>query len=191
MDHQNDDIDAWRRVHRQLTMAIVQSRNNIAAELTKRRYLLEEMNRCKMQHTTAAGVARGPTKKKAAPRKAAPPKKATGTAYKVKMPQVSGVAKFVHNHGNKVSETAKLPTPTATEDVLNPTNAQFTGLTPAQISQMYSQPPLMGMYGNMIPATQEQINLAFQMMETMNQNSLAATEEGDDDDDDSDDKSSE
>ena len=49
----------------------------------------------------------------------------------------------------------------------------------------------MGMYGNMIPATQEQINLAFQMMETMNQNSLPATEEGDDDDDDSDDKSSE
>ena len=189
MDHQNDDIDAWRRVHRQLTMAIVQSRNNIAAELTKRRYLLEEMNRCKMQHTTAAGVARGPTKKKAATRKAAPPKKATGNAYKVKMPQI-------HNHGNKVSATAKLLTPTATaktEDVLNPTNAQFTGLTPAQISQMYSQPPLMGMYGNMIPATQEQINLAFQMMETMNQNSLAATEEGDDDDDDdySDDKSSE
>ena len=35
------------------------------------------------------------------------------------------------------------------------------------------------------------VNLAFQMMETMNQNSLAATEEGDDDDDDSDDKSSE
>ena len=188
MDHQNDDIDAWRRVHRQLTMAIVQSRNNIAAELTKRRYLLEEMNRCKMQHTTAAGVARGPTKKKAATRKAAPPKKATGNSYKVKMPQI-------HNHGNKVSATAKLQTPTATaktEDVLNPTNAQFTGLTPAQISQMYSQPPLMGMYGNMIPATQEQINLAFQMMETMNQNSLAATEEGDDDDDDdSDDKSSE
>lgn len=191
MDHQNDDIDAWRRVHRQLTMAIVQSRNNIAAELTKRRYLLEEMNRCKMQHTTAAGVARGPTKKKAAPRKAAPPKKATGNASKVKTPQISGVAKFVHNHGNKVSAAAKLPPTKSSEDVLNPTNAQFTGLTPAQISQMYSQPPLMGMYGNMIPATQEQINLAFQMMETMNQNSLAATEEGDDDDDDSDDKSSE
>ena len=189
MDHQNDDLDAWRRVHRQLTMAIVQSRNNIAAELTKRRYLLEEMNRCKMQHTAAAGVARS---RKAAPRKAAaPPKKATGTAYKVKMPQISGAAKFVHD--NKSSATAKLPTSTATaktEDVINSTNAQFTGLTPAQISQMYSQPSLMGMYGNMIPATQEQINLAFQMMETMNQNSLPATEEGDDDDDDTDDKSS-
>ena len=44
------DIEAWRRVHRQLTLALIQSRDNIAAELTKRRYLLEEMNRCKMQN---------------------------------------------------------------------------------------------------------------------------------------------
>jgi hypothetical protein len=46
---QNSDIEAWRRVHRKLTLAVIQSRDNIAAELTKRRYLLEEMNRCKMQ----------------------------------------------------------------------------------------------------------------------------------------------
>ena len=49
MDQNTDDIEAWRRVHQQLTMAIVQSRDNIAMELCKRRYLLEEMNRCKMQ----------------------------------------------------------------------------------------------------------------------------------------------
>ncbi|KAL3809879.1 hypothetical protein ACHAXA_001304 [Cyclostephanos tholiformis] len=46
---QNSDIEAWRRVHRKLTLALIQSRDNIAAELAKRRYLLEEMNRCKMQ----------------------------------------------------------------------------------------------------------------------------------------------
>ena len=47
MDIHDSDIDAWRRVHRQLTLALIQSRDNIAAELTQRRYLLEEMNRCK------------------------------------------------------------------------------------------------------------------------------------------------
>ena len=47
MDIHDSDIDAWRRVHRQLTMSLIQSRDNIAAELTQRRYLLEEMNRCK------------------------------------------------------------------------------------------------------------------------------------------------
>ena len=67
MDQNIDDIEAWRRVHQQLTMAIVQSRDNIATELVKRRYLLEEMNRCKMQANTSL---RSYAKKKA---KTAPP----------------------------------------------------------------------------------------------------------------------
>ncbi|KAL7501778.1 hypothetical protein ACHAWX_000354 [Stephanocyclus meneghinianus] len=42
-----DDIDAWRRAHLRLTFAIVQSHNNIAKELAIRRYLLEEITRCR------------------------------------------------------------------------------------------------------------------------------------------------
>ena len=47
-----DDIETWRDVHRHLTLAIIQSRDNVAAELAKRRYLLEEINRA-----PAGGVA--------------------------------------------------------------------------------------------------------------------------------------
>jgi hypothetical protein len=39
------DIETWRDIHRHLTLAIIQSRDNVAAELAKRRYLLEEINR--------------------------------------------------------------------------------------------------------------------------------------------------
>ena len=72
MDQNSDDIDAWKRVHNQLTMAIVQSRDNIAAELCKRRYLLEEMNRCKMQTNSSL---RSYAKKKA---KVVPPSAVEG-----------------------------------------------------------------------------------------------------------------
>ncbi len=41
----DDNIETWRDVHRHLTLAIIQSRDNVAAELAKRRYLLEEINR--------------------------------------------------------------------------------------------------------------------------------------------------
>lgn len=43
----NGDIDSWRHAHLRLTFAIVQSRDNIAKELAIRRYLLEEITRCK------------------------------------------------------------------------------------------------------------------------------------------------
>ena len=39
------DIETWREVHRHLTLAILRSRDNVAEELAKRRYLLEEINR--------------------------------------------------------------------------------------------------------------------------------------------------
>ena len=90
VDNTSDDIDSWRRVHRQLTLAIIQSRDNIAAELTKRRYLLEEMNRCKIQHTqrpttwSSGGGTGLKAKKKAAPKKVPPPKKPTVAAAPIK-----------------------------------------------------------------------------------------------------------
>ncbi len=52
MENQDSDIEAWRRVHHQLTLALIQSRDNISAELTQRRYLLEEMNRCKILNSS-------------------------------------------------------------------------------------------------------------------------------------------
>jgi hypothetical protein len=96
----DQDIEAWRRVHRKLTLALMQSRDNIAAELTKRRYLLEEMNRCKMQNNTqkpsTPGTSGGAKAKKRASvtKKVPPPKKekvpaASDAAFKAvsKMPQ--------------------------------------------------------------------------------------------------------
>ena len=88
MDQNTDDIDAWKRVHQQLTMAIVQSRDNIAAELCKRRYLLEEMNRCKMQ----TNIPRSYAKKKA---KIAPPSTAEGNNTTIQAPTQGDVQKDV------------------------------------------------------------------------------------------------
>lgn len=78
-----DDLDTWRQVHRHLTLAIAQSRDNIAAELTKRRFLLEEVSRCKVQPTPNSGGGGGAAgKKKAAPKKAA----TTATSKGKKLP---------------------------------------------------------------------------------------------------------
>ncbi len=67
-----DDIETWKQVHRQLTLAIAQSRDNIAAELAKRRFLLEEIARCKVPSITAGGGNVGSKgKKKAAMKKTA------------------------------------------------------------------------------------------------------------------------
>lgn len=211
---QNSDIDAWRRVHRQLTMALIQSRDNIAAELTKRRYLLEEMNRCKMQsaqksaHPGSSGSSTK-TKKKAAPKKAQA--QAPSVAIKVKQnppstyippkPNTSAPATAtpheadgVVNQALMASIVAPLHPPTTvmgsdkgtsyqnkddhskeddddddTDDILHP-NPQYAGIAP---QQMYF-PPAYGMHG-MELATPEQMGLAFQMMQHMNQ--PEATEE--------------
>jgi hypothetical protein len=85
----DQNIEAWRRVHRKLTLAIMQSRDNIAAELTKRRYLLEEMNRCKMQNNTQKMPGTGggaKAKKRASDTKKIPPPK------KEKVPAASDAA---------------------------------------------------------------------------------------------------
>lgn len=39
-----NNIEAWRRVHSRLTLAIIQSRDNIAAQKTKKRCIMEEMS---------------------------------------------------------------------------------------------------------------------------------------------------
>ena len=95
------DIEAWRRVHRQLTLALIQSRDNIAAELTKRRYLLEEMNRCKMQNNptktmpggsgsgSGGGSGASKTKKKTPPNKKVVPKKGPASVAPNKRPSTS------------------------------------------------------------------------------------------------------
>lgn len=44
-DSSDGDIETWKDVHRHLTLAIIQSRDNVAEALAKRRYLLEEINR--------------------------------------------------------------------------------------------------------------------------------------------------
>ena len=149
MDQNTDDIDAWRRVHQQLTMAIVQSRDNIATELCKRRYLLEEMNRCKMQTNTSL---RSYAKKKA---KIAPPSAtAAGSNTIIQAPTQGDVQKDVEQ------------------------------ITDIALGSYYVQPPM-----GMSTAASEAMQLAFQMMEQMNQNKSKSTEEsGDDDDDTEDDK---
>jgi len=149
MDQNTDDIDAWRRVHQQLTMAIVQSRDNIAAELCKRRYLLEEMNRCKMQTNSSL---RSYAKKK----KIAPPSAVEGNNTTIQAAPTQGdVQKDVE---------------------------QITDI--ALGSMVYNQPPI-----GMSTAASEAMQLAFQMMEQMNQNKSKSTEEsGEDDEDAEDDK---
>ena len=150
MDQNTDDIDAWKRAHQQLTMAIVQSRDNIAVELCKRRYLLEEMNRCKMQtNTSLRSYAK---KKKIAP----PPSDVEENNTTIQAPTQNDVQKDVE---------------------------QITDIALGSYSHVYNQPPL-----GMSTAASEAMQLAFQMMEQMNQNKSKPTEESDDDEDTEDDK---
>jgi hypothetical protein len=64
MSGENDDINSWRQAHLHLTLAIAQSRDNITKELSIRRYLLEELARCKAVTSSVT-----------APKKAAPKSK--------------------------------------------------------------------------------------------------------------------
>eukprot|EP00956_Cyclotella_meneghiniana_P033574 scaffold97252_cov23-Cyclotella_meneghiniana.AAC.1 len=50
------DIQTWQQAHTQLTLAIAQSRDNISRHLTTRRYLLEEITRCKSHHQPIASA---------------------------------------------------------------------------------------------------------------------------------------
>eukprot|EP00584_Thalassiosira_punctigera_P008831 CAMPEP_0172544536 /NCGR_PEP_ID=MMETSP1067-20121228/14669_1 /TAXON_ID=265564 ORGANISM="Thalassiosira punctigera, Strain Tpunct2005C2" /NCGR_SAMPLE_ID=MMETSP1067 /ASSEMBLY_ACC=CAM_ASM_000444 /LENGTH=234 /DNA_ID=CAMNT_0013331113 /DNA_START=136 /DNA_END=840 /DNA_ORIENTATION=+ len=228
---QNSDIDAWRRVHRRLTLALIQSRDNIAAELTKRRYILEEMNRCKMQNTQKA--APGSSNSSKAKKKVAPKKAVLVAAKKEKAPAVvvagkvkkippstmtsAHAAKFVpaikankatpklqsklggQKNDGVVNESgmASIVAPSAMGiggggspdnqprrgesdggELLH-SNTHFSGITPHQLTQMYYPPAPYSMYGNMgiAMATPEQMGLAVQMMQQINQN--ATTEEED------------
>mmetsp|Transcript_4324 Transcript_4324/g.10980 ORF Transcript_4324/g.10980 Transcript_4324/m.10980 type:complete len:256 (+) Transcript_4324:106-873(+) len=102
------DIDAWRRVHRQLTLALMQSRDNIAAELTKRRYLLEEM---KMQNTQKSAPGNSgnssKAKKKVAPKKIVP-KKASADLGKVKKVVLPGPEVVINSPPKAKLSSAKI-----------------------------------------------------------------------------------
>jgi len=155
MDQSTDDIEAWKRVHQQLTMAIVQSRDNIAVELCKRRYLLEEMNRCKMQTNSSL---RSYAKKKKA--KITPPSAVEANNTTIQAPTQGDVQKDVE---------------------------QITDI--ALGSMVYNQPPI-----GMSTANYDAMQLAFQMMEQMNnQNKSKSTEEesGDNEDEDTEDDKTE
>eukprot|EP01083_Nonionella_stella_P054278 143334_1 len=39
----DDDLEAWKEAHRHLTLAVIMTKDAIAAEKAKRRYLLEEI----------------------------------------------------------------------------------------------------------------------------------------------------
>lgn len=113
----NTDIDAWKRVHSKLTLALIQSNDNIAGELTKRRYLLEEMNRCKMQNTqksVSSSSSIGKAKKKAAPKKVVlkvAPKKVVPKVAPTKLVQKAAPTKVVPNRDkNKTPATGKVKT---------------------------------------------------------------------------------
>lgn len=119
MMDQNPDVDAWKKVHRQLTLALLQSHDNIAAELTKRRYLLEEMNRCKMQSThkyasisSSSSSNNAKVKKKAAQKKVPPKKASPAVAGKAtKVPSSSMLGNVSKASAPKSMATAKAPAP--------------------------------------------------------------------------------
>lgn len=84
-------IDAWRQAHQRLTLAIAQSHENISAELAKRRFLLEEIGRCKIQPTSES-------KKKA-------PQKKTTSGAKAKKVAIS--ASSVKSNNAKYKKQTK------------------------------------------------------------------------------------
>ena len=172
---QSSDIDAWRRVHRHLTLALVQSRDNISAELAKRRYLLEEMNRLKMQSTQKSAPSNLKGKKRVAPKIALPPEVATipqpTAAGAVVAPSASAgvvIGGAGSSPDDKKEDSSKLDAGGAEDS--HPTH--YDGITPQQMSQLY-HPYDMGV------ATPQQMDLAFQMMQQIKN---ASNEGGDDSD---------
>ncbi|KAL7510315.1 hypothetical protein ACHAXN_007261 [Cyclotella atomus] len=71
-----DDINTWREVHLRLSLAIASSHDNISKELATRRYLLEEITRCKALTVTPAKKNETKVKKKPSVKKEEEPKKA-------------------------------------------------------------------------------------------------------------------
>lgn len=164
---QSCDIDAWRRVHRHLTLALVQSRDNISAELSKRRYLLEEMNRLKMQSTQKSAPSNAKAKKKAAPTKAATIPQPTAAGAVAPSAGV-GIGGEGSSPDDEKEDSSKLDAGGAEDS--HPTH--YDGITPQQMSQLY-HPYDMGV------ATPQQMDLAFQMMQQIKN---ASNEGGDDSD---------
>jgi len=142
----DQDIEAWRRVHRKLTLALMQTRDNIAAELTKRRYLLEEMNRCKMQNNaqkpSTPGTSGGAkAKKRASVTKKVPPPK------KEKVPAASDAA---------FKAVSKIPQPMA-EPLSNTSIGKSQPKTPGMVYESTvasNTAPLMGIGNDVVASSQ-------------------------------------
>lgn len=147
-----NDIDAWRRVHRKLTLAVIQSQDNVAAELAKRRYLLEEMNRCKMQNQKSSV----PARKKA--KKVPPPTIKKETASIVSTP--------VQN--NWSSEQSMVVGGTAAP-YFNSADDTYTNIPHQQHINQMMHPHPCGIYeGATATATEEQMSLALLMLQHQN-----------------------
>lgn len=234
----NTDIDAWKRVHSKLTLALIQSCDNITAEMTKRRYLLEEMNRCKMQNTPKL-ASYSAKKRNLPPIKVVPTKnerkirtassstavgkeKSLPSAIPVPVPRkasskIGEQPKFKDNKNDgavtksilasKVVVPRRTPAAGVESESLSPNKRKITaqdngnardpkggemlrpkqqlaGITPP----MYYPSVPYGVYGNinrtigMDMATSQQMELAFQMMQQINQNQNVDTDKGKDDD---------
>lgn len=145
-----DDINAWRRVHRKLTLAVIQSQDNVAAEFAKRRYLLEEMNRCKMQNSAA---------QKSSVKKASAPTIKKETASVVSTP--------VQNDWS--SEQSMVGGGTAAP-YFNSADDTYSNIPQQQhINMMYHHPHSYGIYeGTTATATEEQMSLALLMLQQQN-----------------------
>ncbi|KAL9188676.1 hypothetical protein ACHAXT_007054 [Thalassiosira profunda] len=202
MDHQTSDIEAWRRVHRQLTLALLQSRDNVAAARAQRRYLLEETNRCRVQNALkiapgGGGGGGSKVKKKAAPKKAAVSvtKAQVGKASK-KTPAAApaAAAKRAPATAKEAANISKATPPPATVGEASSDNKESSTHTDAGVDALLqlaagkpavsSQPPSsLGAAGsNVGVATAQQMDLAFQLMQQMNQ-SAATPVDGKDDGD--------
>ena len=211
----------------------MQSCDNITAEMTKRRYLLEEMNRCKMQNTPKSASCNA-KKRNPPPIKLAPTKneRRIRTAPSGKEKSLPSAVPVPRKASSKIGEQPKLkdnkhdgavtnstlaskvtvvprrtaaagveserPSPNKRKntaqangsargpkggEMLRP-KQQLAGITP----QMYYPSVPYGVYGNinrtigMDMATSQQMELAFQMMQQINQNQNVGTDKGKGDD---------
>ena len=167
MSSHTDDIVVWRQAHFRLTLAIAQSRDNIAEELTKRRYLLEEIHRCKAAPSSQQGGSGVSAFKRKAHSNAVSSAKqlltannsvAAATASKSKQKLWDAAKKPPHKKSQAVkANTAKaatkpktaaaLPAPSANEPTLLGSNVQWNTAETDESSQNSQATALANLMG--------------------------------------------
>mmetsp|Transcript_13332 Transcript_13332/g.19982 ORF Transcript_13332/g.19982 Transcript_13332/m.19982 type:complete len:137 (-) Transcript_13332:554-964(-) len=124
----DDDIETWRDVHRHLTLAIIQSRDNVAAELAKRRHLLEEINRSPAggppSSTSSSGQGNLPASKKV------PKKASAGKLNKNTLASVKSVKQAKQHSMTYPPNVAALPMPVGIINNLLPTQKKQVPMAP-------------------------------------------------------------